>query len=57
MACLYGAASCNLITSVGAAATQTVKHLHIHIVPRHEGDGLHLPWTEQKKPEWDGVLR
>ena len=35
----------NLITSVGAAATQTVMHLHIHIIPRSEGDGLGLPWT------------
>lgn len=39
---------CNLITSVGAAATQTVRHLHIHIVPRFEGDGLALPWTGQE---------
>ena len=37
----------NLITSAGAAATQTVRHLHIHLVPRREGDGLHLPWTGQ----------
>jgi histidine triad (HIT) family protein len=37
----------NLITSVGAAATQTVQHLHVHVVPRREGDGLHLPWTGQ----------
>lgn len=44
---LYGIKSCNLITSVGAPATQTVRHLHIHIVPRHEGDGLALPWTGQ----------
>ena len=42
-----GLASYNLITSVGAAATQTVHHLHVHVVPRHEDDGLHLPWTEQ----------
>lgn len=37
----------NLITSVGKAATQTVPHLHVHLVPRQEGDGLHLPWTGQ----------
>ncbi len=37
----------NLITSVGKDATQTVRHLHIHIVPRHAGDGLALPWTGQ----------
>ena len=40
-------ADCNLITSVGPAATQTVRHLHVHIVPRHHGDGLALPWTAQ----------
>lgn len=39
---------CNLITSVGAEATQTVFHLHVHIVPRREGDGLPLPWTPQQ---------
>lgn len=35
----------NIITSAGREATQTVFHLHIHIVPRAEGDGLPLPWT------------
>lgn len=40
---------CNLITPVGEAATQSVKHLHIHVVPRREGDGLVLPWTGQQK--------
>lgn len=39
----------NFITSAGAAATQTVFHLHLHIVPRREGDGLHLPWTGQQQ--------
>lgn len=39
------AGDCNIITSVGAAATQTVFHFHVHIVPRRKGDGLHLPWT------------
>lgn len=41
---------CNLITSVGLHATQTVYHLHIHIVPRRRGDGLTLPWTGQHRP-------
>lgn len=39
----------NVITSMGAAATQTVFHLHIHLVPRHSGDGLALPWTGAAK--------
>jgi histidine triad (HIT) family protein len=38
---------CNLITSAGAAASQTVLHLHVHVVPRAEGDGLLLPWAGQ----------
>jgi histidine triad (HIT) family protein len=28
----------------GAAAGQTVFHLHIHLVPRYEGDGMALTW-------------
>ena len=35
----------NLITSKGPAATQSVFHLHWHIVPRAVDDGLTLPWT------------
>lgn len=38
----------NLITSIGTEATQSVFHLHVHYVPRREGDGLHLPWTDQR---------
>jgi len=36
---------CNLITSVGVEATQSVRHLHVHIVPRRKDDGLALPWS------------
>lgn len=36
----------NLITSAGPAATQSVFHLHVHYVPRAEGDGLLLPWGD-----------
>lgn len=35
----------NIVTSAGGAATQTVFHLHVHIVPRRDGDGLKLPWS------------
>lgn len=34
----------NIITSIGAPATQSIFHLHLHIVPRAEDDGLALPW-------------
>lgn len=41
----------NFITSTRTAATQTGEHLHIHIVPRREDDGLHLPSTGQVRQE------
>ncbi|AMM11232.1 HIT family protein [Streptomyces albidoflavus] len=34
----------NLITSRGVHATQSVWHLHLHLVPRAATDGLALPW-------------
>lgn len=40
--------SVNFITSVGKPATQSVFHLHIHVVPRAENDGLALPWYSGK---------
>lgn len=43
----HGVDAFNLITSAGREATQPVHHLHIHLVPRREGDGLALPWTGQ----------
>lgn len=42
-----GVGACNLITSRGPEATQSVYHLHWHLLPRLEGDGLPLPWTGQ----------
>jgi histidine triad (HIT) family protein len=40
-----GADGVNLINSCGAAAWQTVFHLHMHVVPRYADDPLKLPWV------------
>lgn len=43
--------SANLITSKGRDATQSVFHLHVHVITRAAGDGLALPWTPQQTKE------
>ena len=40
-----GADGVNLLNSCGAAAWQTVFHLHVHVIPRYAGDPLRLPWV------------
>lgn len=37
----------NIIQSNGAAATQTVPHLHIHLVPRNKGDAMGPIWPQK----------
>lgn len=34
----------------GAVAGQTVLHLHIHLVPRYDGDGMALSWPVKNPP-------
>lgn len=40
--------SANLITSKGLPATQSVFHLHVHVITRAANDGFPLPWTPQQ---------
>jgi histidine triad (HIT) family protein len=34
----------------GQPAGQTVFHFHVHLVPRHEGDGMSLTWPVKNPP-------
>jgi len=50
----------NIIQSNGKAATQTVFHLHVHVVPRWENDSVGRIWPpetsyseRQKDDAWD----
>lgn len=44
----------NVITSRGRDATQSVFHLHLHLVPRAKDDGLALPWYSGRGGRRDG---
>ena len=47
-----GAAGVNVLQSSGAAAWQSVFHLHFHVIPRYPGDPLELPWVHREgEPE------
>ena len=39
-----GAAGLNVLQNNGRAAGQVVEHLHIHLIPRYQGDGLGFIW-------------
>lgn len=42
--------SANVVTSRGSEATQSVFHLHLHIVRRVTGDAVSLPWDVRANP-------
>ncbi len=35
----------NLVQNNGEAAGQTVKHFHLHLIPRYIDDGQHINWN------------
>jgi histidine triad (HIT) family protein len=46
----------------GKAAWQTVFHYHMHLLPRHENDGMALTWPAKNPPreklgEYAGLIR
>lgn len=43
----------NIIQSTGAVATQTVPHVHFHVVPRWNGDNVSLVWPDSAAEDAD----
>ena len=39
-----------LLQANGAAGDQTVFHFHLHLLPRHVGDGVALAWPRKDPP-------
>ena len=55
-------AGVNIIQNNGAAAGQQVPHVHFHIIPRVEGDGVIQPWknievNEKQADEIQSVIQ
>jgi histidine triad (HIT) family protein len=46
----YAPQGVTLYQANGAVAGQTVFHFHLHIVPRHSGDGMRLTWPTKNPP-------
>ena len=46
----FAPAGLSVYQANGAAAGQTVFHYHVHLVPRHDGDGMAFSWPAQNPP-------
>jgi histidine triad (HIT) family protein len=44
----YAPAGVTVLQANRAAGWQTVPHLHLHVLPRHEGDGVGLVWPRRE---------
>jgi histidine triad (HIT) family protein len=46
----------NVINSAGRAASQTVPHVHVHLVPRRHGDAMGDIWPPREEPRDEAAL-
>ncbi|AEM37939.1 histidine triad (HIT) protein [Pyrolobus fumarii 1A] len=45
-----GATGYNVVVNVGKSAGQEIMHVHLHVIPRREGDGCHIMHCARSKP-------
>lgn len=50
----FAPAGLTLLQANKAAGWQTVPHLHMHVLPRHAGDGVELAWP-RKEPGMEAL--
>jgi len=46
----FAPAGMTLLQANRPAGWQTVPHVHVHVLPRHAGDGVELVWPRQDPP-------
>jgi len=44
----FAPAGITILQANGSAGGQTVPHLHLHVLPRHAGDGVELTWPRKE---------
>jgi len=44
----FAPAGMTILQANKAAGWQTVPHLHLHVLPRHAGDGVDLAWPRKE---------
>jgi len=48
-----GADGVNVMQNNGKSAGQEVEHIHVHVIPRFEGDGHHWNWNAKNYDNFD----
>jgi histidine triad (HIT) family protein len=46
----FSAAGITILQANEPAGFQTVSHFHLHVLPRHDGDGVALTWPAKRPP-------
>lgn len=49
-----GASGLNILQNTGESSGQAVFHLHFHLIPREDGDGLGYRWNAGAYPTGEG---
>lgn len=52
-----GADGVNIMQNNGKAAGQEVPHIHVHVIPRFDGDGHHWNWAAKKYDNFEEMSK